>query len=78
MSTPARIADDERIEPLGLPLFITNCLRGNGVSLVTHLCACRASDLLKFPGIGPRSVRHIRKALASRDRHLRAERRARS
>lgn len=73
MRARARIPDIEKIEMLGLPRSTTNRLRAHGVASIAHLCALRASDLLKMRGVGERSVNSIRWALERLGCELRAE-----
>ncbi|MBN3756043.1 hypothetical protein G3N95_24085 [Paraburkholderia sp. Tr-20389] len=64
---------DTWLDTLDLNLRILNRLGSEGILRVRDLRACRASDLRKFPGIGPRSIRDIQHAMHQAGHTLRAE-----
>jgi len=61
------------IDVLDLNLRITNRLGAEGIFRVRDLCVCRASDLMKLPGFGRKSLHEVEAALQRVGRSLRAE-----
>lgn len=67
------VAVDDPIAVLDLNLRITNRLGAEGVFRVGDLCLWRASDLMKLPGFGTKSLNEVEAALQRAGRALRAE-----
>jgi len=67
------IVGSDSIAVLDLNLRIMNRLGSEGIFRVRDLCVCRASDLMKLPGFGTKSLRDVEAALHRAGHSLRAE-----
>ncbi|WP_322092787.1 DNA-directed RNA polymerase subunit alpha C-terminal domain-containing protein [Paraburkholderia bannensis] len=61
-----RVVEFERLESLGLPLRVENCLRSDGLWFIYELCERTEAELRTLRGMGDTSIRSIREALARR------------
>ena len=52
------------VEVLNLPVRASNCLRENGIFLISDLVKCAEEDLQSFPRFGKKSLQDINSALA--------------
>ncbi|CAB3681393.1 DNA-directed RNA polymerase subunit alpha [Paraburkholderia graminis C4D1M] len=74
MNAPvAAIKSDAPLDLLDLNFRVTNRLASAGIFRVGDLCVCSASDLLKMPGFGVKSLQEVERSLQRAGRSLRKE-----